>query len=103
MINFIPKPEQVYRRRLNRLTSHRILGHLEFDSISDIHLFFKNLQVEEMVDLFSPLDFSAINGYPHASLDKALEKLPTFQGNDVVTTKPMLKPFLCALINGVML
>jgi hypothetical protein len=54
---------------------------------------FNNLQVEEMDDYFSPLDFSAINGYPHALPEKAIEKLPSFQGNNVVSAKSHLKSF----------
>jgi len=49
-----------------------------------------------MDDYFSPLDFSAINGYPHAILEKEIEKLPSFQGNNVVTAKSHIKVFsLC--------
>jgi hypothetical protein len=49
-----------------------------------------------MDDYFSPLDFSTINGYPHAIPEKAIEKLPSFQGNNVVTAKSHIKVFsLC--------
>ena len=36
---------------------------------------------------FKPLDFTQIAGYPHTLPDKAIEKLPTFQGNNVVTVE----------------
>ena len=36
---------------------------------------------------FKPLDFTQIACYPHTLLDKAIEKLPTFQRNDVVTAE----------------
>ena len=49
-----------------------------------------------MDDLFAPFDFSAIAGYPHALPEKALEKLPTFQGNNAISAKTHLKAFsLC--------
>ena len=40
-----------------------------------------------MDDLFSPFDFTAIVGYPHALPEKDLEKLPTFQGNNAISVK----------------
>jgi hypothetical protein len=46
------------------LTSRRILDNLGSESISDIQFLFNNSQVE-MDDLYAPIDFSAINGYPH--------------------------------------
>ena len=49
-----------------------------------------------MDDLFAPFDFSAIAGYPHALLEKALEKLPIFQGNNAISARTHLKAFsLC--------
>jgi hypothetical protein len=38
-----------------------------------------------MGDLLRPLNFAAIQGAPHAIPDKAIEKLPAFQGNNVVS------------------
>ena len=38
-----------------------------------------------MCDLFKPLDFTAIVGYPHQIPDKAIEKVPSFHGNDAIT------------------
>ena len=75
LVNLIPEPEQVYRRKLNRLTYCRILGQQEFKSVLDIQFLFKTQKVE-MDDLFAPLDFSAITGYPHAFLEKGFGKSP---------------------------
>jgi len=93
LVNFIPEPENVYRRRLNKITSCKILNSLLFESISNIHTLFNNLQVEEMDDYFSPLDFAQINGYPHALPEKDIEKFCSFQGNNVVSVKYHLKYF----------
>ena len=79
LLSFVPQPEQVYRGRLNKLASCRILSQQGFQSISNLHLLFDNQPIfQEMDDLFAPFDFSAIAGYPHALPEKALEKLPTF-------------------------
>jgi hypothetical protein len=49
-----------------------------------------------MDDYFSPLDFSTINSYPHVLPEKDIDKWPTFQGNNVITTKAHIKAFsLC--------
>jgi hypothetical protein len=104
LVNFIPEPEKVYRRRLNKLTSRRILDHLGFESISDIHLLFNNSSLEnslEMDDLYKPCDFTAINGYPHAILEKALEKLPSFKVTMPLVLKHISRLFRFVSINGV--
>ena len=46
-----------------------------------------------MDDLYAPLDFSTINGYPHVISEKGLEKLPSFQGNNVVSARSHIKAF----------
>jgi hypothetical protein len=46
-----------------------------------------------MDDYFSSLDFFAINGYPHDLPEKAIEKLPSFQGNNAVSAKSHPKAF----------
>ena len=43
-----------------------------------------------MGDLFKPLDFTAIVGYPHQIPDKSIKKVPSFHGNDVITAKSHL-------------
>jgi hypothetical protein len=40
-----------------------------------------------MDDLYRPIDFSEISGYPHVIPEKALQKLPCFQGNNVVDAR----------------
>ena len=85
----IPKPERVYRRRENRLAPRRLLASLGEEAIFDIHLLFNNLLITSPMDaIYQPCDFSNIQGYPHPIPDKALEKLPSFQGNNVVSAKP---------------
>ena len=49
-----------------------------------------------MEDLCKPCDFSNIVGYPHDLPDKAIEKLPSFQGNNAVSAKSHITKFnLC--------
>jgi hypothetical protein len=94
LLSFVPEPEQIYRRRLNKLSSRRILSQQGFESISDLHLLFDNQPiVQEMDDLFTRFHFSSIAGYPHALLEKALKKLPTFQGNNAISAKTHIKVF----------
>jgi hypothetical protein len=38
-----------------------------------------------MGDLLSPCNFANIQGDPHAIPEKSIEKLPSFQGNDVIS------------------
>jgi hypothetical protein len=40
-----------------------------------------------MDDLYRPIDFSEINGYPHVIPERALQKLPCFQGSNVVDAR----------------
>jgi hypothetical protein len=37
-----------------------------------------------MDDLYKPIDFSAISGYPHLIPEKAIENLPCFQNDNVI-------------------
>ena len=46
-----------------------------------------------MDDLYALIDFSAINGYPHVIPKKALDKLPSFQGNNVVSARSHIESF----------
>jgi hypothetical protein len=46
-----------------------------------------------MDDLYKPCDFTAINGYPHAIPKKALDKLPSFQGNNAISAKAHIRAF----------
>jgi hypothetical protein len=49
--------------------------------------------ISEMA-IYAPCDFSAINNYPHAISEKAIEKLPIFQGNNVISAKMHVKSFM---------
>ena len=96
VFDLIPEPKRAYRRRLNRHTSRRILEDLGSQSLSDIHHLFVESHIhqsKEMSDFFKPLDFSQITGAPHAILNDAIKKLPTFQGNNAITVKPHLQKF----------
>jgi hypothetical protein len=57
-------------------------------------LLFANNSVGLEMAIYDPCDFSNINGYPHAILEKTIEKLPSFQGNNVVNAKSHIKSFM---------
>jgi hypothetical protein len=40
-----------------------------------------------MDDLYKPIDFSAISGYPHVIPENAIENLPCFQSNNIVDAR----------------
>jgi hypothetical protein len=44
-----------------------------------------------MDDLYKPIDFSAISGYPHVIPEKTLQNLPCFQSNNVVDARHHVK------------
>jgi hypothetical protein len=44
--------------------------------------------------IYDSCDFSNINGYPHTILEKAIEHLPSFQRNNVVSVKTHIKSFI---------
>ena len=46
-----------------------------------------------MSNLLRPLNFTAIQGAPHTIPDKAIEKLPSFQGNNAVSAHSHLLNF----------
>lgn len=49
-----------------------------------------------MDDFFLPCNFANINGYSNNILHKAIEKLPSFQGNNAISAKTHLRNFnLC--------
>ena len=49
-----------------------------------------------MDNLYKPCDFTTINGYLNTLLEKALEKLSSFEGNNAITAKAHIKSFsLC--------
>ena len=67
-------------------------------SILDIHLLFVDTSQSNnshiiMGTLFKPLDYSVVIGQPHNIPDKAIEKVPSFYGNDAITAKSRLLAF----------
>jgi hypothetical protein len=100
-----PEPEQVYRRRVNRLPPRRLhLEHLGDEALTDIqHLFPNNNQPTvsnpthnpnlAMGSFLTPLNFAAIQGYPHQIPEKAIEKLPAFQGDNATSVKSHISKF----------
>ena len=98
MVDFIPNPKKVFRRRLNKLSSCRILAELGSESVSDIHILFPentNTTVSNIMGkYFTQLDFSQIAGQPHRLPDKAVEKLPMYTGTDAITSAMHLGTFL---------
>ena len=97
MFDFIPGPEKVYRRRLNKLASRKILVELGSESVLDIHLLFPentNTFVSEIMgEYFTQIDFSQIVGQPHRLPDKAVEKLPMYTRTDAITSAMHLGNF----------
>jgi hypothetical protein len=93
------EPKRVYRRRINRLAPRRLLESLGEKAISDIHLLFPhNNPTTTMGDPSSPCNFANIQGFTHPILDKAIEKLPSFQGNNVVSARSHIVNFnMCIL------
>ena len=100
LLSFILEPEKVYRRRLNKLASRRILEDLGSQSLSDIHSLFLEINYQEnintsvsdiMGEYFTQLDFSQIAGQPHRLPDKAVEKLPMYTGTDATTSAMHLR------------
>jgi hypothetical protein len=95
-----PEPEQVYRRRLNRLPPRRLhLEHLGDEALTDIQYLFPNNNQPtvnnptpnpnlNMGSFLTPLNFAAIQGSPHQVPEKAIDKLPTFQGNNAISANP---------------
>jgi hypothetical protein len=94
LLNFFPEPEKVYRRRLAKASYPRVHSHLGTESISDIHLLFVNKRFTSEMAIYDKCNFTAINNYPHALTKKAIEKLPSFQGNNVVSAKMHIKSFM---------
>jgi len=45
------------------------------------------------MDIYEPLNFANIQGYPHNLSNKGLEKLLAFQGNNAITVKSHLYAF----------
>ena len=52
-----------------------------------------------MTELFKPLDFSQIEGAPHAIPKDSIKNLPIFQVNDAITAKSHLQKFKKHLVS----
>ena len=56
-----------------------------------------------MVNYYRPCDFSKIVGYPHEFPKKTIDKLPSFQGDNVTSAKAHIKKFqfmYCKMVYG---
>jgi hypothetical protein len=104
VIYSFPEPEKVYRRRLNRLAPRRLLESLGEEALTDIQYLFQNNNQPTvnnptnnpnltMSIFLRPLNFVAIQGSPHAVPEKAIDKLPTFQGNNAISFKSYILNF----------
>jgi hypothetical protein len=109
VIYSFPEPEKVYRRRLNHLAPRRLLESLGEEALTDIQYLFQtnnqsivntptNNPNVVMSAFLRPLNFATIQGAPHAIRDKAIEKLPCFQGNNAISAHSHILNFnLCVL------
>ena len=99
-----PEPEKVYRR-LNHLAPRRLLESLGEEALIDIQYLFQtnnnqstintptNISNATMNMFLRPLNFAAIQGAPHTIPEKAIDKLPYFQGNNVVSVQSHILNF----------
>jgi hypothetical protein len=104
LIYSFPELEKVYRRRISRLASRRLLESLGEEALPDIQFLFQtnNQQIvnnptnntDATMSIFlRPLNFAAIQGAPHQVPEKAIDKLPTFQGNNAISAKSHILNF----------
>jgi hypothetical protein len=101
------KPEQVYRRRANHLVARSLLESIREEELNDIQYWFQtnnqptvnntiNNSNALMATFFSPLNFAAIQGSPHDVLEKSIDNLPIFHGNNFVSAHAHISCFhLC--------
>jgi hypothetical protein len=99
-----PNPEKVYRRRLNLLAPRRLLKSLGEEALTDIQFLFQtnnqptvnnptsNPNVT-MTTFLSSLNLAAIQGAPHTVPKKAIDKLPTFHGNNAISPNSHISNF----------
>jgi hypothetical protein len=98
-----PEPEQVYRRRANRSATRSLLESLREEALNDIQYWFQtnnqptvnttNNSNILMATFLSPLNFAAIQGAPHDVPEKAIDKLPIFHRNNVVSAQAHISCF----------
>jgi hypothetical protein len=99
----------VYKDGNNHLAPRRLLESLGEEALTDIQFLFQtnNQQIVNtptnnpnivMSAFLRPLNVAAIQGAPHTIPDKAIEKLPCFQGNNVICAHSHILNFnLCVL------
>jgi hypothetical protein len=98
------KPEQVYRRRLNRLAPRSLFESLREEALNDIQYLFQtnnqptvNNSINNpnilMATFLSPLNFAAIQGSPHDVPEKDIDKLPIFHGNNAISANAHITSF----------
>ena len=99
LVDSLPEPGNVYWRRINKLSPRRLLESLGEEAIPDIHLLFAHNNLATTIgEEFKPCNFINIQGYPHPFLEIAIEKLPIFQGNNVVSARSHIVNFnMCIL------
>lgn len=86
-------PKRPLRARLHMLSSRTLLVNLGQEALCDIHSLFLNLPILDIMDIYGPLNFANIQGYPHNLPNNGLDKLPVFQGNNAITVKNHLYTF----------
>ena len=77
----------------------RSISNIQFLFTMEAHINPAANPLSPMDDFFLPLDFTNIAGHPHAIPMKAIEKLPTFQGNNVISASSHLSKFLKCLLS----
>jgi hypothetical protein len=98
------EPKKVYRRRINHLDPRRLLESLGEEALIDIQFLFQtnnqqtvnnptNTPNVTMSVFLRHLSFAAIQGAPHQVPEKAIDKLPTFQGNNAINSKSHILNF----------
>jgi hypothetical protein len=102
VIYSFPEPEKVYRR-INRLAPRRLLESLGGETLTNIQYLFQindqptdnptNTPNITMSIFLRPLNFAAIQGAPHNVPEKAIDKLPTFQGNNAISARSHISSF----------
>jgi hypothetical protein len=85
----IQEPEKYFHYRICKVKEAPIFqDYLDSPVVEDIRYLFESASVQStqvimgdwLVELNRPFNFSNIQGYPHDILEKAIEKLPSFQG-----------------------
>jgi hypothetical protein len=98
----IQEPERYFHQRIHRIKEPPIFeDYLDSPIVEDIQYLFESASVQPtqvimgdwLVELNRPFNFTNIQGYPHDIPEKTIDKLPTFQGNNVVSTADHWRKF----------